>query len=196
MRRKKKQLDVFEGKGQRLWKKAKTLIPDGNQLLSKRAERFLPDLWPAYYSKAKGDYIWDLDGRKYLDFSIMAVGACALGYADPDVNRAVKEAVDRGNCATLNSPEEVELAELLIKIHPWAEMVRYARTGGEAMAIAVRIARAYTKKDKIAGHLLPGLEPLGVPSSLTDTAIPFEYNNIKQLKDIVKKYDIGVIIVE
>ena len=130
MKRAKKRLDVFGGKGQRLWKKAKTLIPGGNQLLSKRAERFLPDLWPAYYSKAKGAYIWDLDGRKYLDFSIMAVGACALGYADPDVNKAVKEAVDRGNNATLNVPEEVELAELLIKIHPWAEMVRYARTGG------------------------------------------------------------------
>jgi hypothetical protein len=107
--------DVFNGKGQKLWKKAKTLIPGGNQLLSKRAELFLPDLWPAYYSKAKGPYIWDLDGRKYLDFSIVAVGACALGYADPDVNRAVIAAVNRGSNASLNVPEEVELAELLSK---------------------------------------------------------------------------------
>ena len=221
MRRKKKQLDVFEGKGQRLWKKAKTLIPGGNQLLSKRAERFLPDLWPAYYSKAKGAYIWDLDGRKYLDFSIMAVGACALGYADPDVNRAVKEAVDRGNNTTLNVPEEVELAELLIKIHPWAEMVRYARTGGESMAIAARIARAYTGRDIIAfcgyhgwadwylaanlkdknklnDHLLHGLEPKGVPQSLYGTILPFHYNKIEELEKIVKENvgKIAAIIME
>ncbi len=210
MKRTKKQSDVFNGKGQRLWNKAKTLIPGGNQLLSKRAERFLPDLWPAYYSKAKGDYIWDLDGRKYLDFSIMAVGACALGYADPDVNKAVKEAVDRGNNTTLNVPEEVELAELLIKIHPWAEMVRYARTGGESMAIAARIARAYTGRDIIAfcgyhgwadwylaanlkdknklnDHLLHGLEPKGVPQNLAGTILPFHYNKIDELKKIVEE---------
>src|SRR6266404_3021824 len=108
-----RKVDVFSGKGQRLWKKAKTLIPGGNQLLSKRAEMFLPDLWPAYYSKAKGAYIWDLDGRKFLDMSIMGIGACSLGYADPDVNAAVVDAIRRGSMATWNVPEEVELAELL-----------------------------------------------------------------------------------
>src|ERR1700722_19387416 len=108
--------------GQKLWEKAKKIIPGGNQLLSKRAEMFLPDQWPAYYSKAKGAYVWDLDGKKYLDMGSMAVGSCMLGYADPDVNKAVKEAVDRGSMSTLNVPEEVELAELLCKIHPWAHM--------------------------------------------------------------------------
>ena len=105
-----KSKDVFNGKGQRLWKKAKELIPGGNQLLSKRAEMFLPDHWPAYYSKAKGAYIWDLEGRKYLDMSRMGIGACPLGYADPDVNKAVIKAVNGGSMATWNSPEEVELA--------------------------------------------------------------------------------------
>ncbi len=210
-----------DGKGQKLWKKAKTLIPGGNQLLSKRAEIFLPELWPAYYSKAKGVEIWDLDGRKYLDFSIMAVGACVLGYADPDINKAVIAAVKRGSNSTLNVPEEVELAELLIKLHPWAKMVRYARTGGESMAVAARIARAYTGRDTIAfcgyhgwadwylatnlkdenglnDHLLSGLEPKGVPQGLRGTIVPFHYNKIEELERIVEEYDgkLAAIIME
>ncbi len=209
------------GKGQVLWKKAKKLIPGGTQLLSKRSEMFLPDNWPSYFDHAKGVEVWDLDGNKYIDMSLMGVSACTLGYSDDDVNAAVKAVIDKGSTATLNSPEEVELAELLIKIHPWAEMVRYARTGGEAMAIAVRIARAYTRKDKIAfcgyhgwsdwyiasnlandsnldGNLLPGLEPRGVPRGLINTAIPFEYNNIYSLKKIAKENpnEIGVIVME
>src|SRR3989344_5517635 len=196
---------VAMGKGQRLWKRAKTLIPGGNQLLSKRSEMFLPEQWPAYYSKAKGAYVWDLDERRYLDMSIMGIGACMLGYSDPDVNRAVIDAVRRSAMCTLNAPEEVELAELLCKIHPWAHMVRYARSGGESMAIAERIARAYTGKDIIAfcgyhgwhdwylatnlarkdglkEHLLAGLLPAGVPQGLRGTILPFHYNKIGELE--------------
>lgn len=207
-------------KGIALWNKAKKIIPGGTQLLSKRSEQFLPDQWPSYFKKAKGIEIWDLDGNKFIDMSSMGIGACILGYADPDVNKAVKKVIDEGSMATLNSPEEVELAELLFKIHPWAEQIRYARTGGEAMAVAVRIARAHTQKDKIAfcgyhgwqdwyissnladdknldGHLLPGLEPRGVPRALKGTAIPFNYNKIEELEDIISKNrNIGVIIVE
>ncbi|MFX1238881.1 MAG: aminotransferase class III-fold pyridoxal phosphate-dependent enzyme [Promethearchaeota archaeon] len=206
-------------KGIALWNKAKKIIPGGTQLLSKRAGRFLPTLWPSYMQKAKGVDVWDIDGNKYIDMTIMSVGACTLGYSDEDVNKAVKNVLDDGSMSTLNCPEEVELAELLIKLHPWAGGVRYARTGGEAMAIAARIGRAYSKKDKIAfcgyhgwhdwylasnladnanldGHLLPGLEPNGVPRGLLGTAIPFEYNNINQLESIIKKHDIGVIITE
>ncbi len=207
-------------KGIRLWNKAKKIIPGGTQFLSKRAEMFLPDQWPSYFKKAKGCEIWDLDGNKFIDMYSMGIGSCLLGYADPDVNKAVKAVIDKGSTSTLNSPEEVELAELLIKLHPWAHQVRYARGGGEAMAIAVRIARAYTKKDKIAfcgyhgwqdwylasnladdknldGHLLSGLEPLGVPRGLTGTAIPFNYNKIEELENIVSKNkDIGIIIME
>lgn len=206
-------------KGIELWDKAKRIIPGGSQLLSKRSEQFLPDQWPSYFKKAKGVEIWDLDGNKFVDMSLMGVGACILGYADDDVNEAVKKAIDKGTMATLNCPEEVELTELLLNLHPWAEMVRYARTGGEAMAIAVRIARAYTGKDKIAfcgyhgwhdwylsanladdknldGHLLPGLQPLGVPRVLKGTAMPFNYNKIDELEEIVKNNDIGVIVLE
>ena len=205
--------------GIELWDKAKKIIPGGTQLLSKRSEMFLPEQWPSYYKKAKGVDVWDLDNNKYIDMSIMGVGACILGYADDDVNEAVKKAIDAGSMCTLNCSEEVELAELLLHLHPWADMVRYAKTGGEAMAIAVRIARAYTKKDKIAlcgyhgwhdwylaanladdknldGHLLPGLEPLGVPRGLKGTAIPFNYNEIEELEEIIKNNNIGTIVVE
>ncbi len=206
-------------KGQDLWKKAKKIIPGGSQLLSKRSEMFLPENWPSYYQKAKGVEIWDLDNNKYIDMSIMGVGACILGYADGDVDSAVKNTIDKGSMATLNCPEEVYLAEVLLQIDPWAGMVRFARSGGEAMAIAVRIARAHSKKDLVAfcgyhgwydwylsanladeksldGHLLPGLEPTGVPRSLKGSALPFEYNRIDQLEELVEKHDIGVIVLE
>jgi len=206
-------------KGIRLWKKAKKLIPGGTQLLSKRPEMFLPEQWPSYFEKAKGVEVWDLDGNKFIDMSYMGIGTCILGYSDQDVNRAVKKVIDKASMCTLNSPEEIELAELLLKLHPWAHQVRYARTGGEAMAIAVRIARAFTGKDKIAfcgyhgwhdwylaanladeknldGQLLSGLKPAGVPRSLKDTSIPFNYNRIDELKKIVKENDIGVIVME
>ncbi|MFX0011696.1 MAG: aminotransferase class III-fold pyridoxal phosphate-dependent enzyme, partial [Candidatus Hermodarchaeota archaeon] len=206
-------------KGISLWKRAKKLFPGGTQLLSKRAEMFLPERWPSYFEKAKGVDIWDLDGNKFIDMSIMGVGACVLGYADADVNDAVKKIIDAGSMSSLNSPEEIEFAVLILKQHSWADCVRLARTGGETAVIAIRIARAYTKKDKIAfcgyhgwhdwylssnladnanldGHLLKGLEPNGVPRGLLKTALPFEYNNIEQLEQIVENEDIGTIIME
>lgn len=207
--------------GHALWIKAKTIIPGGGQLLSKRTERFLPGLWPAYYSKAGGCEVWDLDGRHYYDFAQMGVGSCVLGYADPDVNCAVIKAVQNGSMSTLNCPEEVTLAERLIALHTWADMVRFARTGGEACAVAVRIARAATGKFKVAfcgyhgwhdwylsanigntsnldGQLLPGLDPAGVPRELKDTALPFNYNSVDELEDIIHRYpgEVGVIILE
>lgn len=206
-------------KGIALWNKAKKIIPGGTQLLSKRVELHLPEQWPAYFKQAKGVKVVDLDDNEFIDMSLMGVGSCVLGYADEDVNAAVKKVVDSGNMCTLNSPEEVEMAEKLIELHPWADMARFARTGGEATAIAVRIARAYSKKDKVAfcgyhgwhdwylaanlsgeeklvGHLLPGLNPRGVPQGLVDSALPFFYNKIEQLEEIIAKHDIGAIIME
>ena len=213
--------DLINGSGQRLYRRAKKLIPGGTQLLSKRPELFAPGLWPAYYSKAKGARIWDLDGREYLDMSIMAVGACILGYADDDVDSAVIEAVKSGVNSSLNCPEEVALADVLIDLHPWFDMVRYARSGGEALAIAVRIARAKTRreiilfsgyhgwsdwylaanlggKDGLKGQLMPGLDPVGVPKGLEGTAIPFAFNDIDSLKDTIKgkEKNIAAIMIE
>lgn len=207
------------GKGQKLWKRAKTVIAGGNMLLSKRPEMFLPDQWPAYYSKAKGCTVWDLDGVPYTDMSIMGIGTNILGYGHPEVDDAVANTVKDGNMSSLNAPEEVYLAEKLIELHPWADMARFARSGGEANAIAIRIARAATGKDgvafcgyhgwhdwylsanlgddkSLAGHLLPGLEPNGVPSSLHGTTHPFDYNDFEGLKAIVEQHDVGVIKME
>ena len=202
------------GKSQDLYRVARTLIPGGTQLLSKRPEMFAPDQWPGYYREARGCEVVDLDGRRLVDMSLMGVGSCLLGYNDPDVTAAVVDRVQSGSMCTLNNPEEVELAQLLVQLHPWAQNVRLARTGGEAMAIAVRIALARTRRDVIAfcgyhgwhdwylaanrtttaqadclqGHLLPGLEPNGVPSQLAGTALPFAYNNIDQLATIVRDH--------
>lgn len=195
--------------GPKLYNRAKESLPGGTQLLSKRPEMFLPDQWPSYYSKAKGVDVWDLDGNRYMDMCLNGVGSCLLGHADPDVNTAVHAAVDAGSMSTLNCPEEVELAELLLELHPWAGKVRYARSGGEAMSVAVRISRASKGRDKIAfcgyhgwhdwylaanlrsddplgDHLLSGLNPEGVPAGLQGTALPFHYNNIEELKEIIQ----------
>ena len=208
-------------KGQDLYRRAKKLIPGGTQLLSKRPELFLPDQWPSYFSKARGVEVTDVDGNTYVDMSMMAIGACVLGYADPDVDGAVKAAIDAGSASTLNAPEEVELAELLCELHPWAGMVRYARAGGEAMMMAVRIARAKSGRDKVAfsgyhgwcdwylaanladeaaldGQLMPGLDPAGVPRGLKGTALPFHYNRLDELKAIVDANhgELGAIVME
>ena len=207
------------GTGQKLWGRAKRIIPGGNMLLSKRSEMFLPNQWPSYFSRAKGCKVWDLDGNEFLDMSIMGVGTNILGYGNDEVDYAVINAVKKGNMSTLNCPEEVYLSEKLIELHPWAEMVRLARTGGEANAIAIRIARAASKKDKVAicgyhgwhdwylsanlsdednleGHLLPGLNPRGVPKDLKGSVIPFNYNCIEELENIIKNHDLGVIKME
>ena len=207
------------GKGQKLWRRAKRVIPGGNMLLSKRAEMFLPEQWPAYYSKAKGCKVWDLDGKEYTDMCIMGIGTNTLGYGHEEVDAAVLANVQAGNMSTLNAPEEVYLAEKLIEMHPWADMARFARSGGEANAVAIRIARASSGKDKVAicgyhgwhdwylaanlgddnhlaGHLLPGLHPKGVPQNLRGTVYPFNYNNYAELEAIVAEHDIGVIKME
>lgn len=208
-------------KSQELYQKAKKIIPGGTQLFSKRPEMFLPEFWPSYYAKSKGCEVWDMDGRKYTDMSYMGIGCCPLGYADEDVNAKVAEAIGKGNVTTLNAPEEVYLAELLCELHPWAKMVRYVRTGGEAMSVAVRIARAKSRRDVVLfsgyhgwhdwylaanlsedkaldGHLLPGLEPRGVPRALRGTSYPFTYNNTEEFTSLVEKYgkEVGVVVLE
>lgn len=207
--------------GQKLYKRAKKLIPGGNMLLSKRPEMFLPDKWPSYFSKSKGCEVWDLDGNRFIDMSVMGIGTNILGYGNEEVDAAVIQTVRDGNMSSLNCPEEVYLAEKLVQMHPWADMVKFARTGGEANAIAVRIARTASGKDQVAicgyhgwhdwylavnlnsdsndglgEHLLPGLSPNGVPQNLSDTVFPFRYNDFDGLQALVNDNNIGVIKME
>ncbi|NLS90719.1 MAG: aminotransferase class III-fold pyridoxal phosphate-dependent enzyme [Planctomycetaceae bacterium] len=201
---------------QAAYREAKQIIPGGTQLLSKRPEMFAPDQWPAYYREARGCEIIDIEGRRFIDMSLGGILACILGFSDPDVNAAVIRRVNLGSMATLQTYDEVELARLLLEIHPWAQNARFTRAGGESMAVAVRIARASTGRDKVAlcgyhgwhdwylaanlpapavsenadrlaGHLLPGLEPQGVPSGLAGTVLTFRYNRLNELDVILAR---------
>ena len=207
------------GTGEKLWSRARRVIPDGNMLLSKRAELFVPKGWPAYFSRTSGCQVWDLDDKPYFDLGYMGIGTNILGYSHSKVDEAVRRVIDAGNLSTLNCPEEVLLAEKLCELHPWAEMAKFTRSGGEACAVAVRIARAASGKDGVAfcgyhgwhdwflaanlseassldTHLLPGLDPAGVPRVLGGNARPFAYNDLEALEAILKSGDIGVVIME
>ena len=185
------------------------VIPGGNSLLSKRSEMFSPRYWPGYFKSSKGITVVDLDNKSYKDFSHFSVGTCTLGYANQEVNNAVKNIIDKGTMSTLNCPEEVLLAEKLVSMHPWSDMVRFARTGGEANSVCIRVARAAKKKDKILingyhgwhdwylsvnlksnseldEHLLPGLEPLGVPKNLTKTVETFTVGDLNKIENELK----------
>tara|TARA_B100001029_G_C15037211_1_gene440953 strand:- start:394 stop:1713 length:1320 start_codon:yes stop_codon:yes gene_type:complete len=203
----------------KIWRRALKVIPTGNMLLSKNPNRFLPGKWPTYYKKAKDCFIWGVDGKKYIDVSTMGFGTNILGYSNSKVDKTVHNFIDKGNMSTLNAPEEVYLAEKLIQLHPWFKMVRFARTGGEANSIAIRIARASSGKDGVAicgyhgwhdwylssniqnkknldTHLIKRLQTDGVPKALKNTVFPFQYNDFETLKKIVDKNKIGVIKME
>jgi len=205
--------------GEKLWRRAKKVIPGGNMLLSKRSEQHLQKGWPSYFSRAKGCRVWDLDDNEYIDAGLFGIGTNILGFGHPKVDEAVMRVIQAGNMSTLNCPEEVYLAEKLVEMHPWSGMARFTRSGGEACAVAVRIARAYSGKSAVAfcgyhgwhdwylsanlsedsaldGHLLPGLLPAGVPRGLAGTARPFEYNDLEGLKKIMDADDVGVIFME
>lgn len=207
------------GTGPKLWRRARTIIPAGNMLLSKRGEMHLPEGWPAYFSRAKGCTVWDLDDREYLDVGLMGVGTSILGYGHPKVDEAVRKVVEAGNMSTLNCPEEVALAEMLVGLHPWSEMALFARSGGEACAVAVRLGRAASGRDGVAfcgyhgwhdwylsanladdsaldGHLLPGLRHAGVPRGLAGTAKPFAYNDLASLEGLMRGGDVGTVFME
>ena len=206
-------------KGIRIWKKAVKIIPGGNVFLSKRPHRYLPNYWPTYFTKSKGINIWDLNKKKFTDMAQMGMGACILGYGNKYVDNKVKKAIDEGISSTLNSLDEFNLAKKILKYNNFADQVKFARGGGEAMSIAIRLARAQTGKELVAfsgyhgwhdwylaaniknknnlkDHLLPGLEAIGIPRKLKNSVIGFKYNNINELKKLKKKKNIAAIVIE
>ena len=206
--------------GQKLYKKYIKKIPGGTQLLSKKPEIYLPNLWPSYFKKAKGCEIISIGGKKYLDCTNNSVGMCTLGYANKFVDNRVSKVIKNGNISTLNSIEELKITDKLLKLHPWFESVRFSKSGGEAISIAIRIARAYSKKEKVMfcgyhgwhdwyisaniykknldNHLLPMIPASGVPKSLLNTSIPFEYNNFDDFKKkfLKNKNKLAAVIME
>ena len=204
--------------GIKLYNFAKKIIPGGTTLFSKRSELYLPNKWPAYFTKAKETSVWDLRGIKYLDM-FCAVGTSILGYSNIKINKSISEVIRKGNMTTLNCPEEVYLAKKIIKHHPWASMAKFTRGGGEANAVAIRIARSNTKKKNVAfcgyhgwhdwylsaninskknldQHLMSGLNYDGIPSNLKDTSFTFPYNNFQYLSKLIVKKNIGIIKME
>ena len=198
--------------------KANRLIPGGNHLLSKHPDIFLPNKWPAYYKKAKGYYIWDLNNKKYIDLCLMGVGTNLLGYSNTNIDNAVIKSIKKSNMSSLNNLNEYYLAKDLLKLHPWFDMAKFARTGAEANAIALRISRAYSENENVAicgyhgwhdwylssnfnkksldSHLFPNLKSKGVVKSLKKNIFSFEYNNFSQLEKIIQKNKIGTIFME
>ena len=193
-----------------LYERAMELIPGGTQLISRRPTRVACGVSPVYAARAAGARFWDVDGWEYIDW-ISGIGAILLGYADPVVDEAVREQIAAGTGYSVNHELEIELAEELCRTIPCAQMVRYAKCGGEACAIAVRIARGVTGRDKVLfcgyhgwhdwylaanlaeevslnAHLFPGIEPIGVPRALTGTAVPFAYGDLAALGELLDRH--------
>ena len=207
-------------KTNKLWKKAEKVIPGGNGLLSKRPDRYAPDIWPTYFKTCSGVNVTALNDKKYIDMAQMGIGSSILGYANDELSDYVNPIIKGGVNCTLNSLEEVSFAEKLLELNPFAGGVKFAKTGAEAMSIAIRIARAYTGKVKVLfsgyhgwtdwylaanikssksldNHLLPGLEPTGVPPGLANTVIPFKYDDIEDFERVYSKNkDCGIICIE
>ena len=137
-------------KSEKMWSRAIRVIPGGNSMVSKNPNMFVPNKWPTYFTKAKGCYVWDLDKRKYTDISLMGVGTNILGYSNSKIDKKVLQIVKAGNISSLNSYEDVLLAEKILSFNAWADKVLFARTGAEANSISIRLSRIYTGKEKIA----------------------------------------------
>ncbi|WP_158560774.1 aminotransferase class III-fold pyridoxal phosphate-dependent enzyme [Paenibacillus contaminans] len=204
-----KQATAHDNRTQRLYSAAKAIIPGGTQFL--RPELQARDKWPAYFSEARGCEVWDLDRKHYYDMSTNGIGSCLLGYRDEDVTRAVKRRLHLGGISTFYAPEEAELSERLLDIHPWAQQVGYTRTGGEACSLAVRIARATTNRsivavcgrhgrsdgdlaaslgvdDALNVHLPHESASPGVPGELSEKIVTFRANDKQAFDQLIGRY--------
>ena len=201
-------------RSEEIYKRAGELIPGHTQLRSRLPA--IVGVSPIYADHAKGSRFVDVDGNEYIDW-INAVSAIILGHHDDVVDDAVKEQIDRGSLYTINSPKEVELAEVLVDTIPSAEMVRYTKGGGEACALAARIARGTTGKDIIlfSGYhgwhdwyqsanyldfpdLVTGTGTMGVPKALAGTAIPFAEFDLDRLKALLVEHrgEVAAVMLE
>jgi glutamate-1-semialdehyde-2,1-aminomutase len=189
----------------KLYEKAMQIIPGGSQTTSKRPGGYAPGAFPIYLDRGMGCRVWDVDGNEYIDY-IMALGPVNLGYAYPRVNDAVREQLGKATIVSLLDPLEVELAEEIIKAVPCAEMVRFMKSGAEATSACVRVARAYTGREKVVHCGYHGwhdtftassANPRGVPRALRELIRSFRYNDLGSLEKALEKSDeVACIIME
>ena len=203
-----------------LYRHALERIPGGTQLVSRRPSRYAHGVSPVYAVRGKGARFWDVDGHEYIDWA-SGIGAILLGYCDPVVDDAVRQQIGQGINFSINHPLELELADELCRRVPCAEMVRYTKSGGEACAVAVRIARGATGRDIVLfcgyhgwhdwylaanleqaahldAHLFSGIEPIGVPKALAGTAVPFPYGDAAALGELLDSHkgQVAAVIME
>ena len=193
-------------KSEEMLQRALKSIPLGTQTFSKSKTQYPIGVSPFYIQKAKGSKVWDIDGNEYIDF-ICGLGAISLGYNDEDVLNAVKDQLEEGTIFSLPHPIEVLVAEKIKEMIPCAEMVRFGKNGSDVTSGAVRVSRAFTKRDYVAVCGYHGWQDwyigstprnLGVPQATQDLTLKFEYNNIESLEKLFKKYPdkIACIIME
>lgn len=187
-------------------KRAKKLIPSCSQTFSKSVTQFSQGVSPVFLEKGMGSHVWDVDGNKYIDYS-MALGPIILGHAYPTVNEAIIKQLEGGIIYSLPHPLEIELSGLLVEVIPCAEMVRFGKNGSDVTSGAVRAARAYTGRDKIACCGYHGWQDWyigtttrnkGVPDAVRELTFTFEYNSIDSLKKIFNenKNEVAAVIME
>jgi len=190
----------------KLYKKAIKIIPGGSQTFSKGPSQFTNNFAPKYLKRGKGCKVWDEDNNKFIDY-VMGCQPLILGYADKDINKAVNNQLKNGSTFSLMNKLEIEVAELLVKNIPSAEMVRFGKNGGDATTIAIKIARAVTGKNKIAFCGYHGWHDWFIASTDKSDGIPkfnknlihsFEYNNIESLRKVFEnnKNEISCVIME
>jgi glutamate-1-semialdehyde-2,1-aminomutase len=189
-----------------LWKHAEDIIMNGTQLYSKMASVGVKGVSPIFFVKADGVYAWDYEGKKYIDYT-MGLGPCFVGYNNPKVKKAIKKQLEIGSLFSLPNPLEIKAAETLIDIVPCAEMVRFLKTGSEATQAAIRIARAYTGREKIIkGHyhgwhewcLADSTKSGGIPHVYKDTVFEVKYNDFDAVKKLFEQHknEIACVIIE
>jgi len=193
-------------KSKALLKRSAKFIPGCSQTFSKAPSQFVQGVSPAFLEKGKGSHVWDVDGNEYIDYA-MALGPVILGHNDPTVTSAVKRSMGQGATFSLPHRSETELAELICRIIPCAEMVRFGKNGSDATTAAVRVARAYTRRDKIAccgyhgwhdWYIATRTMNEGVPREVRKLSFTFEYNRIETLKKIFNenKKEVACVIME
>ena len=190
----------------KFFKEAKKLIPCQTQTLSKGPCNYVNGVSPKYLSKGKGCHVWDVDENKFIDYG-MALGVISLGYCYDKVDKAIKEQLKSGINLTLMHPLEVEVAKLLIEVIPCAEMIRFGKNGSDVTSAAIRLARAYTKKDLVVCCGYHGWQDwyaatlpinMGIPNDVRKLTIKFNYNDIDTLKKIIDENNnkIACVIIE